>query len=224
MICYDLHMSESERATPERQELFDRWAESYDRTVPETDEFPFAGYLQVLRELHSSAKVDAGAAVLDLGTGTGALAELFFAEGCSVWATDFSPKMVERARSKLPEVRFELADLRDSPPASFPRRYDRVVSAYALHHLVLEEKLSLMSRLTREHLLPGGRVLIADVSFPTAREREAARSQYEARWDASESYWAADEVQRALEREPVTLHYTQVSFCAGIFSLEAKLG
>jgi len=199
------------------RKLFDQWAETYDLHVPSATEFPLAGYGDVLTELLSLAAPEPGMSVLDLGTGTGNLVGLFLSRGCSVWATDFSPGMIERARAKYPTVAFAVADLRHPLPAAFPQRYDRVTSAYAFHHLSLETKARRIRELALQHLQPGGRLLLADVAFRTAPERAAARTRYEDCWDPDEFYWAADETREVLGGLPLKVEYSQVSFCGGVF-------
>ena len=106
-------MSEQKRVP-----LFDQWADHYDQSVesrhghacpPYT--FPFDGYERVLDEIVNAADVTENRLVLDLGTGTGNLAKRFVTAGCTVWATDFSPKMLAQGRIKLPQVYFVEADL-----------------------------------------------------------------------------------------------------------------
>ena len=199
---------------------FDRWAESYDEGVGNSSEFPLAQYRDVLSRLMSLADVRPSMSVLDLGTGTGNLAELFFVKSCSVWATDSSPGMIERARAKQPGIQFSVADLRDGVPAAAPKRFDRIVSAYAFHHLELSDKAALIEDLALKHLSPQGRLLVADVAFRTAREREAAERRYSDHWDPCEHYWAADETEEILRRVPVDVSYSHVSPFAGVFVVQ----
>lgn len=90
----------------DRNKLFDNWAATYDRAVFAPGNFPFAGCEQVLAEVVRRADVQVGALVLDLGTGTGNLAERFAARGSTVWGIDFSGEMLNQARAKLPQVQF----------------------------------------------------------------------------------------------------------------------
>jgi len=199
---------------------FDRWAESYDRTVPGSAQFPLAGYDEVLGRVLEHARVTAGMSILDMGTGTGNLAALFSAASCSVWATDLSSAMLMRAREKHPCIHFAVADLEQGPPEGFPLVYDRIVSAYAFHHLPLPTKVRCIRDLALHHLSPNGSLVLADVAFPTASARASAHARLHEIWDASEFYWAADEAEVALRGVPARVLYRQVSFCGGVFVIE----
>lgn len=200
---------------PAGRRFFDDWSERYDADVARLTDFPFAGYDDVMAAIVDGAEVGVGTTVLDLGTGTGTVAGRFVDAGCKVWATDFSPAMLDRARAKHPEVTFARGALQDPVPAGFPDRYDRIVSGYAFHHLDLDARSAVIRRLAAEQLAPSGRLVIADVSFPTVAARDRARERIGDRWDPTEFYWAADETTAALTGLGVT--YEQVSICAGVF-------
>ena len=65
--------------------LFDTWATRYDTAVAAGgDDFPFAGYDEVLATAVRAAGARPSLRVLELGIGTGNLAERFIAAGCQV--------------------------------------------------------------------------------------------------------------------------------------------
>ncbi len=82
----------------ERRELFDDWAEGYDESMEDTAGFPFEGYESVLYKIVGGAEVGGGDCILDVGTGTGALAARFAGPGCRVLGIDLSEKMLAQAR------------------------------------------------------------------------------------------------------------------------------
>ncbi len=146
-------------------EDFDDWADTYDASVT-IDGFPFYGYQEVLEKTVALADARPGMTLLDLGTGTGNLALHFGRLGCELWCTDFSEPMLAKARQKLPLAQFCLQDLRNAWPAELLLRFDRIVSAYVFHHFELEEKIRIVRDLLQEHLISGGRLVIADIAFP----------------------------------------------------------
>ena len=201
---------------------FDAWAETYDQSTRETPDFPFAGYDQVLQTIVKLARVQPGQAILDLGTGTANLAVLFNQLGCELWGSDFSPLMLEKARQKLPNARFALHDLRadwPSVPSEFERRFDGIVSAYVFHHFELEKKVSLCSELVSQRLVPGGRLVIGDISFPSLATKETFRRNIPD-WE-EEFYWLADEALAALRKAGLRVEYQQISSCAGVYHIQA---
>lgn len=196
---------------------FDAWAGQYDRDV-EQGGFPFTGYHRVLAETVRLANARAGMSVLDLGTGTAKVARLFQPLGCELFCTDFSDKMLELARAALPAARFYQHDLCEPLPPELDRRFDRIVSAYVFHHFELAEKIAILERLVRRHLAPDGRLVIADISFQTPSALDAARRAAGEQWD-EELYWVASEALPALAALPITVTYSQISDCAGIYLL-----
>jgi putative AdoMet-dependent methyltransferase len=194
---------------------FDPWAETYDQDVATYSVFPFAGYEQVLERIVTLADARPGMDVLDLGTGTGNLAVRFMEQGCNLWCTDFSAAMLAKARVKLPQAHFSLHDLRDPWPAELDRRFDCIVSGYVFHHFELDQKVSLCRELIQKRLTLNGKLVIADLSFPSlAAKKEFAKGIPD--WE-EEFYWQADESSKALKAAGLNVVYEQISACAGIY-------
>lgn len=203
-------------------EPFDRVAQSYDALVSSAEDFPFAGYDEVLDEAVRRAEACSGMSVLDLGIGTGGLAQRFDSFGCNIWGVDFSAKMLEEAKGKLPRAVLRQADIMADWPTEFQRRFDRVVSSYALHHFTLAEKCGLLKRISERFLKQEGRIVVADVSFPTGIERRKAHEALGKEWEDNEYYWACDETTSALANVGLHLQYTQVSVYGGVYDIAMK--
>lgn len=206
----------SERA--DRVQLFDTWAQHYDDSMASTDgDFPFDGYERILDDVVVFADVTSGMRILDLGIGTGNLAQRFVQQRCEIWGIDFSAEMLAKTRVKLPQVQLVQADLLADWPVDIQSPFDRIVSAYVLHEFTLEAKIAVLRRATH-YLAPGGVILIADIAFPSIAIREAAMQQlYGDLWDENEYYWAADETLAVCENAGLRATYRQMSRCGGIF-------
>ncbi|HNT73549.1 MAG TPA: class I SAM-dependent methyltransferase [Anaerolineae bacterium] len=202
----------------DRIQLFDAWAQRYDVSLACTDgDFPFDGYERILDEVVTLADVRPGMRILDLGIGTGNLAQRFVQQDCEVWGVDFSAEMLAKTRVKLPQIRLVQADLLADWPADLQPPFDRIISAYVLHEFTLAGKIAVLRR-AAQHLAPGGIILIADIAFPSVAIREAAMQQvYGDSWDEDEWYWAADEAIAACEAAGLHATYRQMSRCGGIF-------
>lgn len=198
---------------------FDAWAETYDREVASPTTFPFDGYAHALETVVQLAEPQRGMSVLDLGTGTGNLAARFAERGCKLWCTDFSQAMLDKTRIKVPAAHLVLHDLRTAWPPELDRRFDRVVSAYAFHHLEFQQKVDLCRKIVRQHLLPDGRLVIADISFSDANAMTNFAVGAGDRWEM-EPYWLADETIRALREAGLRVQYLPVSGCAGTYCVE----
>ncbi len=210
-------MPENDPFSPED---FDPWAENYDRDVATQNQFPFAGYERVLETVVQLAAPSAGMTILDIGTGTGNLAARFGKRGCEVWCSDFSEAMLEKARGKLPGAHFVLHDLRRAWPAELDRRFDRIVSAYVFHHFKLPEKVELCRSLVTQRLTRGGKLVIADISFPDANAMEAFARSVDELWE-QEPYWLAEESIAGLTDAGLKAEYVQISGCAGVYRIAA---
>ena len=197
---------------------FDPWAKTYDDDVREQNVFPFDGYARVLETVVQWAEPHSGMSVLDIGTGTGNLALMFAERGCDLWCTDFSEAMLEKAREKLPQAHFVLADLRADWSPELDRRFDRIVSAYVFHHLELDAKVRVCKELVTNRLTPNGALIIGDLSFPNKAAMDEFAESVGDLWE-EEFFWLADESIRALEAAGLTVSYQQISACAGVYLL-----
>jgi SAM-dependent methyltransferase len=136
---------------------YDRIGERYDEAFRDKDP-------QVSAVDRLLAELGSGAAVLDLGCGTGLPTSRQLAEaGCRVTGVDFAPAMVELARRNVPEARFLTGDIADpgrieglDPP------YDAVVAFFALLHLPRARIPGALAGIRRA-LVPGGRFCLSMV-------------------------------------------------------------
>ena len=70
-------------------------------------------------------------------------------------------------------------------------------------------------------LVGGGRIVVGDISFPTAEALVETRESCDV-WDEHEHYWAADEAIPILHGAGLAAGYEQVSFCGGVYTIEPK--
>ncbi len=205
------------------QRGFDLWADGYDLTVGLSDEentYPFAGYKEVLGGIFRTVMEKPGAAVLDIGFGTGTLTAKLYENGCVIYGQDFSERMVEIAAAKMPEARLYQGDFAEGLAEELrERKYDFIVATYSLHHLTDEEKVVFLKDL-RERLAKGGMILVGDVAFATREEMERCRREAGDEWDDEEVYFVADEMRKDFPE----LVFQPVSYCAGILALPGRTG
>lgn len=195
---------------------FDLWANDYDKSVnlsEEANEYPFAGYKKVLGTIYDVIKTGNGRRVLDFGFGTGVLLKKLYDEGFPITGVDFSARMIEIAKDKMPGADFLQYDFSMGLPESLGT-FDFIVCTYAIHHLDDLQKISFIRKLAG-HLAAGGALLIGDVAFATAEELELCKSQNKGEWDNDEIY----PVYEVLKKEFPTMAFQQISFCAGVLTL-----
>ena len=153
---------------------FDLWADSYDESVnlsEESNVYPFAGYREVLNSIYRMVRTSKSATVLDIGFGTEVLTNKLYKDGYSVYGFDFSEKMLEIAKTKMPEATLIKHDFTYGMPALLKgKRFDYILCTYAIHHLQDEQKLAFIAELL-DYLSPNVKILIGDVAFATKAER-----------------------------------------------------
>jgi putative AdoMet-dependent methyltransferase len=205
----------SPKRTPD---LFDAWASNYDYYAEHwSDEFPFFGYKDVLNRIVELSSPINGKKVLDLGIGTGALALRYQNSDCEIWGLDFSEKMLEKARAKLPKAHLLQSDIQHDFPEELGTSFDIIVSAYTFHHFDLDVNQQVVKRIVDQLLSDDGRLIIGDISFKTSLDRDKARKEFSEYWDDDEYYFAADVLTSVLSSIGSDIVYEQVSRCAGIY-------
>ena len=138
---------------------------SYDRRMDKISR----GRVKTIKEavVH---EVPEGSQVLEIGCGTGQLAEMLIARGAMVTGFDTSREMLEEARNRIEaeglENRFAIqqmgVDAMDALPAS---SFDSVVSTLVLSELSDDERRFALKHSNRV-LRPGGIIIIADEVVP----------------------------------------------------------
>ncbi len=200
------------------------WADSYDKTVQVSEEnnvYPFAGYKAILNQLFKEMLEKEHSAILDIGFGTGLLANKLYENGHQIDGIDFSARMIEIATRKMPKAMLLEWDItRGLPREVKKKRYDSIVSTYALHHLTDANKKTFLKE-TVALLKQEGTLYIGDVAFQTRTHLEQCRRDHLTDWDEEEYYFVADElIKEARLFAEITFH--PMSHCGGIFVIKKK--
>ncbi|MFF9049927.1 class I SAM-dependent methyltransferase [Streptomyces erythrochromogenes] len=135
-------------------EVFDALGERYEELFGQVP-----GQIEALDWL--TARLPAGARVLDVGSGTGRpTAETLVRAGCDVTGIDVSPAMVALARARVPGAGFEQADVRTyTPPTG---GFDAVCSFFPLLVMDQPEVAAALDRMA-SWTAPGGYFVMATV-------------------------------------------------------------
>lgn len=196
---------------------FDAWASKYDLSVEESEaahRYPFAAYTEILYEVYQQASKTSGVKILDLGFGTGKLSKVFYDEGYSVTGIDFSSKMKEIAKKKVPDARLLVHDFSKSLPNEvLNESFDCVICTYAIHHLTDQEQITLIDKiLTLTDL-----VLIGDVMTRTEHEMRDLSAKESEIWDSSECYVIAENLTASLPE--YKYQFIKKSYCSGVLKI-----
>ena len=199
---------------------FDLWSNEYNESVRKSlHSYPFDGYNDVLDAVYRMVAVKKKKRILDVGMGTGVLTQRFYQDSAEIYGVDFSEKMLEQARENMPDAVLVKWDFSLGLPSEFKdKRFDAIVSTYALHHLKDGKKIDLIAEL-KQSLAPHGMLLIGDVAFETGEAREKCREEYSEFWDSDEFYMTADTLLYQLKEKGISARYRQISSCAGILEI-----
>jgi 2-polyprenyl-3-methyl-5-hydroxy-6-metoxy-1,4-benzoquinol methylase len=118
------------------------------------------------RTVLETLSLSPGAAVLEIGCGTGRFARMAAAQGHEVTALDVSQAMLNyvAAQAKAESLRIAVQHAGFLTMQVAPNHYDAVVSVAALHHLPDVWKYAALRRIHR-CLRPGGQFILRDVVF-----------------------------------------------------------
>lgn len=206
------------------KEGFNLWADGYDQTVElseERNEYPFAGYKEILNNIYQEIMQHPESSILDIGIGTGVLAKRLYEHGHSITGLDFSDRMLALSKEKIPTGQFMQWDISNGVPNELPNSpFDFIVSTYTLHHLSDTDKIVFLKTIAH-HLKPGGSILIGDIAFTSRDDLDSCRKANSHQWDDDEFYFVHDELALSLS-EAFTIRYKQVSDCGGGFKLTRK--
>lgn len=199
---------------------FDLWADGYEKSVQlseEDNEYPFAGYKDVLNTIYNIVHRKEKAKVLDIGFGTGVLTKKLYDDGYEIYGIDFSQRMIAIAKEKMPLAKLFQYDFFKGLPKELENiQFDYIISTYAMHHLEDEDKIKLINKL-EEYISRDGRIIIGDVAFQTRELLEQCKAKYENYWDDEEIYFVFNELKEFFPKEDIS--FTTISHCAGIIQL-----
>lgn len=201
---------------------FDRWSTEYDRNVRKDETgYPFEGYRQVLDTVYSLLEEGKPRRILDIGIGTGLLAQRFYSEGAEITGIDFSEGMLLQAKARMPRAKLIPWDMNEGiPPELEAAKFDCIVSTYVFHHFDDSKKLDLILQF-QKMLNSGGRIVIGDIAFQTNALLKQCRIDNTGDWDETECYFVLDSFGPVLSSRNIRHRYTQISNCAGVLIIES---
>ena len=154
---------------------YDRIAERYAAWVDASRDGGRARFCDLLLE-----RLPPGAAVLDLGCGTGVPVARELAARFAVTGVDSSARSIALARQNVPSATFLHADMGSLELS--PRSFDAVVALYSIIHLPRQEHPALLRAIAR-WLRPGG-------FFVAAMGAGESDDWYEDDWLGAPMFWS----------------------------------
>ncbi|MBZ1345346.1 MAG: class I SAM-dependent methyltransferase [Candidatus Nealsonbacteria bacterium] len=159
---------------------FDKWAKRYDKTIKrgyQANDWMYKNYEEVLNQVVAFTQdilKKPKITMVDIGVGTGNLAQKFVGKVEHLIGIDSSVEMLKISKEKLPTIEARKGDFLELPVAD--NSVNLIVSAYAFHHLTEEEKMKALEEMHRI-LKKQGKIIIADLMFANQKAEKGIKSK-----------------------------------------------
>lgn len=152
---------------------FNSWAKTYDKSIRrDIGSLKFYKYYDELLDTVFEKSVvgkKREIKVLEIGVGTGNLAEKFLDKSYNIIGIDQSRGMLNVSKEKFPKLKLRLGHFLKIPFEN--NKFDVIVSTYAFHHLDDEEKRIAIDEMLRV-LKVDGRIVIGDLMFESEIKKQ----------------------------------------------------
>lgn len=207
------------------KQFYDRLSDTYDQEVMDSDnrnEFPYSGYQKVLHFIASSIEEDphlGKCRVLDLGIGSGTLEAEIKPEKFDLTGIDYSEKMLEIARLKMPNGVYICHDFRKGLPEEIRNdKFDVIIASYAFHEFNETDWIEYVHSLSY-HLTVFGKIFIGDFFFLNEKEKRECKAMHRDGWDDLIHYHVYEWIQSHMCTHLAT-SFVKLSYCAGVIIVE----
>lgn len=121
----------------------------------------------------------------------------------------------------MPEANLLEYDMTNGLPSQIlSKRYDAIISTYALHHLRAEGKFTFIEKLLPQ-LKAEGRIYIGDIAFQDREMLNSCRQENLDHWDEDEFYFVMDELESSLAGI-CHLEFHPISHCGGVIVISKR--
>jgi 2-polyprenyl-3-methyl-5-hydroxy-6-metoxy-1,4-benzoquinol methylase len=147
-----------------------------------------------------------GASVLDVGCGSGVKSEILEKEGMAVTGIDFSKKMLDIAKRRVPNTDFQLVDLYDL--SDFQKKFDGIFAQAVLLHVPKKDVGEIVHSL-KEKLNPGGYFYVAVKERRSGEKEEemVKENDYGYEYERFFSYFTMEEIKNIFMSEELDIVY-----------------
>lgn len=174
----------------DQKQLFEDWAESYDKfVIGNCHSFPFKGYSELLDDILEI--IEPNSTILDLGIGTGYIANKIQIElNCKIFGIDLSEKMVEIAKNRVKDsmvFQMDFNNYQNYDWTIFDSKINYIIGTYFFHHFTDEKKIEIIEFLFNKF---GNetKIIIGDIGFLNSNLLLQKKDQLKKDWDDSEFY------------------------------------
>lgn len=206
-----------------REFLFDDWSKNYHQSVIDSERaktYPFAGYSEIKYQIMETVTTLPKARILDMGVGTGEIANPCYDLGYEITGVDLSEKMITIAKEKMPNALFIHANFQIAI-TQLKGKYDYIIFNYAMHHLKYDNQIAVLERLYK-FLNKDGLIIIGDVSTINVDELKRLKHKYAAIWDNEEYYPMLQSYQKSKLKDLYAIEYKQLNQVAGLYKFRKR--
>lgn len=151
-----------------------------------------------------------GASVLDVGCGAGTKTKYLKEKGLNVTGLDFSEKLIEIAKSEIPDTEFVVKDLHDLD--DWNQLFDAVFAQAVLLHIPKKEIKDILVKL-KNKIKPKGYFYLAvkDIKPDRPEEEIKKENDYGTPVEIFFSYYSLPEMKKNVEDAGFTILYEKVA-------------
>ncbi|QLY39989.1 GNAT family N-acetyltransferase [Hujiaoplasma nucleasis] len=203
-----------------RKDLFDNWVTNYNKSVIKSEKevtYPFAGYSKVKYQIIDMITKKPYARILDMGVGTGEITGPLHDLGYNITGVDLSDKMIDLAKSKMPNAMF-ICDTFQNSLAKLNNQYDFIIFNYSIHHLDYQNHIDLLLNVY-DYLSDHGMIIIGDVSTLNTKDIKQLQEKYDSIWDDEEYYPIVNIYRNSELKKYYKIYYKKINDVTGIFEL-----
>jgi len=208
----------------EHKEYFNEVAENYEWSIYKhfSKGFPNDGYFKMNDYLAEVLIIKETTKILEIGIGTGILAEKLAHQGAIIYGIDYAEKMLEETKKKIPHANLYCCDIFDGLPKEIASvKFDYIIASFVFHLFIYEDQFKLIKQLIK-NLTPKGQFILAGPAFANAEEVVRYQTENKITWSPDVYFIVFDLYEGTLNQMNLNSNFNIISPCCGFIIFPAK--
>lgn len=206
------------------KDYFNKVAEDYEWSIYNhfNKGFPNDGYFRMNDYLAEILVIQDTTKILDIGIGTGILAEKLAQKGAIIYGIDYAEKMLEETKKKIPQANLYCCDIFNGLPKEIASsKFDYIIASFVFHLFIYEDQFKLIRQLVK-NLTPKGQFILAGPAFANAEEVVKYEIENKIIWGPDLHFIVFDLYEGTLNQMNLNSSFTVISPCCGFIIFPAK--